>query len=193
MDVLASGPDRPVRTRRGPGLRLRPPVGRRPSRHGRRAIAVVGVLLTVCAAVALRSAAEPVEQRPAAKSPRAVPAPEGFGAGLPGPPYDRLPGRTPIPRPTRLAGDELLRGGLPAVGSAGPQAATVSAELVLGRYCRRPAKYAVTVEGGSGWRRLRALAVRIDRSSDPPWVVLELVWTGRAYSWTGRSVQLSNC
>lgn len=150
------------------------------------------MLLTVGGVLALRSTAEPVPPRPAAE-PSVVPAPGGLAAPLPTPPYDRLPGRTPIPRPTPLAGGTVLRGGLPAVGPAGERAATVSAELVLGRYCRRPGRYAVTVEGGSGWRRPRALAVRIDRSSDPPWVVLELTWTGRAYSWAGRTVQLSNC
>ena len=87
----------------------------------------------------------------------------------------------------------VLRGALPAVGPLGRPAASASAELVLGRYCRRPGRYAVALDRVDGWRRVRALAVRLDRSTDPPWIVLELTWTGRAYSWTGRAVQLSTC
>jgi hypothetical protein len=155
---------------------------------------VVGVLLVVGAVAALRTGAEPLE-RAAAPGVAGEPtgAPTGLAAVLPGPPYDRLPGRTPIPRPTPVEGGKVLRGNLPPVGPAGQRAATVSAELVLGRYCRRPGKYAVATDPEYGWRRLRALAVRTDRSTDPPWVVLELVWTGRSYRWTGRTVQLEIC
>jgi len=151
-------------------------------------VAAVGVLLAAGAVVALPSATEPVRTPPA----EPTPAPGGLAAVLPGPPYDRLPGRTPIPEPTFLA-DRLLRGSLPAVGAAGGRAATASARLVLGRYCRRPQMYAVTLDPEDGWRRLRALAIRLDRSTSPPWVVLELAWTGRSYRWTGRSVQLNPC
>jgi len=155
---------------------------------------VVGVLLVVGAVAALRAGAEPVEPAAApgvAGEPTG--APTGLAAVLPRPPYDRLPGRTPIPRPMALDGGKVLRGPLPAVGPAGQRAATASAELVLGRYCRRPGKYAVALDPEDGWRRLRALAVRTDRSTDPPWVVLELVWTGRSYRWTGGTVQLEMC
>jgi hypothetical protein len=154
---------------------------------------VVGVLLVVGAVAALRAGAEPVEPAAAPGVGEPTGAPTGLAAVLPGPPYDRLPGRTPIPRPTPLDRGKLLRGSLPAVGPAGQRAAIVSAELVLGRYCRRPGKYAVAIDPGDGWRRLRALAVRTDRSTDPPWVVLELVWTGQSYRWTGRTVQLEIC
>lgn len=201
MDVLASGPERPPRTRRGRRSlgRLRPAGGSWPPRGTparlRWALVAAGVLLSLGVVASLRSGVGPVASSPAAPSPAAVPAPPGLAAQLPGPPYDRLPGRTPIPRPTRLPGGELVQGGLPAVGPIGERTATASAELVLGRYCRRPDRYAIAVEDGAegGWRRSRALAVRVDRSTDPPWVVLELTWTGRAYAWSGRQVQLSNC
>ncbi|HEY6747382.1 MAG TPA: hypothetical protein VI357_16900 [Mycobacteriales bacterium] len=196
MDVLASGPERPPRTRRGPTafLRSRSLSGRGRSRRARWTVAAAGVLLSLGVVASLRSAVGPVEA-PSAPRSAAVPTPPGLAAGLPGPPYDRLPGRTPIPRPTRLPGGERVAGSLPAVGPIGERTATASAQLVLGRYCRRPDRYALAVEDGTGggWRRSRALAVRVDRSSDPPWVVLELTWTGRAYAWSGRQVQLSNC
>jgi hypothetical protein len=145
----------------------------------------------VAGAVAgLRAGIGPVEQPPAAGAPSET---AGAPTGPAGPPYDRLPGRTPIPEPTLAVGGEILRGPLPVVGSPGPTAARTSAELVLGRYCRRPARYAVALDWVERWQRVRALAVRLDRSTDPPWVVLDLAWTGRAYRWTGRAVQLGTC
>lgn len=200
MDVLASGPERSPRTRRGSARRLRvrwaAAIGPRPGRRSaarRRAVAAVVALLVVRAGVALRSAADPVDTAPAAAATSSTSAPDDLAASAPGPPYDWLPGRKPIPQPTPLAGGKVLRGSLPALGPAGRRAATTSAKLVLGRYCRRPGRYAVALDPEAGWRRLRALGSRTDRSTDGPWVVLELTWTGRAYSWTGSTVQLSNC
>jgi hypothetical protein len=202
VDLLVSGPDAPgggpveraTGAVREAGRRLLGARQAAGSRSRRRLAAAVGVMAAIGAAVALRTAAEQVPPRPAAAPPaRVTAAPGGLAASLPGPPYDRLPGRTPIPEPTRAAGGDLLRGGLPAVGRAGSPAATAAAELVLGRYCRRPWRYAVGLDRVDGWQRVRALALRLDRSTDPPWVVLDLRWTGRAYVWTGQTVQLSNC
>ena len=187
MDVLASGPERPPRVRRGL-RRGRPPPRVGALRLRRRALTVASVLLTAAGVVALRAGAERAERR----------APHAAGqtdelAPTPTPPYDRLPGRTPIPEPAAVSRGDLLRGPLPAVGPPGQMAARASAELVLGRYCRRPGRYAVAIDSVEGWQRVRALAIRLDRSTDPPWIVLELAWTGRSYRWTGRPVQLGTC
>ena len=199
MDVLASGPERPPRTgrplvrtpRRGPPRDRLPRPGVATFR--RRAGAAVGVVLAVGVAAVLRATAEPIEPRRAGQPAGQLDAEQGLAAPPSEPPFDRLPGRTPIPEPTLAARGEALRGVLPTVGPLGERAAYASARLVIGRYCRRPARYAVTVSPERGWHDVRALAVRLDRSSDPPWVVLELTWTGRAYTWTGPTVQLYGC
>lgn len=199
MDVIVSGPERPPRRRGRPAL----PAARsgllgdsatRPGRVRREVTVVVVALAAVAAVVALRTSAARVE--PSERAEVASPGPDG-GEILPQRPFDRLPGRTPIPAPVLLGyvgqDSQLMRGRLPAIGGPDRTAAAASGELVLGRYCLEPAMYALSVVPERGWRQVTGFAFRLDRSADPPWVIVHLVWTGRAYVWTGSLSQLYGC
>lgn len=157
----------------------------RRTRAVRTGSAVVAAALVL---LALRSAAEPVDDAapvPADAVVTVVPP-------LPDPPFDRLPGRTPIPVPT-FSGDDVL-GALPPVrGGPDRAAAAAATELVLGRYCRRPDRYTVTFDPGRDWRDVAVLVFGLDRSGDPPVVRLRLTWTGVSYGWRGQAVQLNRC
>jgi len=199
VDLIDSGPERPPRRRGRPAL----PAARsgflsaeatRLGRMRREVIVVVVVLAAAAAVVALRASAARVEP-----SERAEVASSGPDRGevLPQRPFDLLPGRTRIPAPVLLGhlgrDSQLLRGRLPAIGGPGRTAAAASGELVLGRYCLEPTMYAFSVVPERGWRQVTGFAFRLDRSADPPWVIVHLVWTGRAYVWTGSLSQLYGC
>ncbi len=199
MDVIVSGPEGPPRRRRRPvlpavrsgrlGADATGPGGVRPT-----VVVVLVALAAVAAVVALRASAPSVQPRHRAEV--TSPGPDG-GEALPPRPFDRLPGRTPIPAPVLLgqAGPDgqRLRGRLPALGGPDRAAAAASGELVLGRYCVAPAMYALSVVPERGWLQVTGFAFRLDRSADPPWVIVHLVWTGRAYAWTGSLSQLYGC
>jgi hypothetical protein len=110
---------------------------------------------------------------------------------VPTPPFDRLPGRVPIPPPTHAGW--FVQGTLQPVGPPGRPAAERSALLVLGRHCARPDRYTLTFDPQPGWRTVDVLAFGLDRSGDPPAVRLLLTWTGSSYAWIGPAVQLSAC
>jgi hypothetical protein len=193
MDVIGSapkGPPRPPRPRRGGWQAGAARLGSLASirRRGALGIAAVlgaGVLLT------LRSAAEPVPPATPDRPARASASPAADLEPRLSRPFDRLPGRTPIPAPRLDRGS--LRGRLPAVGGPGRSAAEQSAALVLGRFCRDLERYALSVDGAAGWRSAVAYAFRLDRSYDPLAVRLRLAWTGRAYEWSGSPAQLLSC
>lgn len=138
MDVIDSGPERPV-GRGGRALRraLEPAVRRllRADQRQRHTAAVLaGVLLATGSVAALR-----------AGLPQPVAAGRPVWAVFEGPPYDRLPGRTPIPPPRLISEDgQWVSGELPA-STLSPSRAAVrqAAGLVLGRYCRNPAAHTV--------------------------------------------------
>jgi hypothetical protein len=194
MDVIGSAPERPLRRARWrrPGWRALPVrPGRLPSTR-RRGVLGLAAVLGAGALLTLRSVAEPVPS--ATPDRRAVATGEAsadFGPQLRPPPFDRLPGRTRIPAPTRVGSS--LGGTLPAVGGPGKAAAVRSAELVLGRFCREPSRYTVAVGGGPDWRSATASVFQLERSYAPAAVVLRLEWTGRAYQWRGSPVQLGSC
>lgn len=147
----------------------------RVGRRDRWVLGAVAVLVAAGTVVALRSAVEPV-------------APPVPAAQVLVPPADR----TPIPPPSRVG--RSLRGLLPAVGGPDRTAVETSALLVLGRYCRDPAKYVVSATpAAGGWEQASARAYRVDRTGVPPGVTLSLEWTGRAYTWTGVTAELSSC
>jgi hypothetical protein len=156
------------------------------------------VLVAAAAAVLLaRSTSDPssseVERR------AAVAASASAAAALsptPVPPFDRRPGRTPIPAPVR-AGDRLS-GTLPATGPPARAAATRAVELVLGRFCADPAAYAYPLGPealgvAQDWRHVSVALFRIERGASTPSLRLTLDWTGAAYRWTGPADLLAGC
>jgi hypothetical protein len=200
VDVIVSGPERPRRRRGRPVLRagrsgLLADNATRLGRVRREVSVVVVALAAVAAVMALRTSAAWVEPRERAAA-VGSPGPDG-GQVLPQRPFDRLPGRTPIPAPVLLGhvgqDGQLVRGRLPAIGGPDRTTAAASGELVLGRYCVEPAMYALSVVPDRGWRQVTGFAFRMDRSADPPWVIVHLAWTGRAYVWTGSLSQLHAC
>jgi hypothetical protein len=112
-----------------------------------------------------------------------VPAPP-----LPTPPYDRLPGRTPIPAPVQTG--DGLSGRLPPVGGPDKRAARTAVGLVLGRYCFQPRRYGFTLEPDhdgtrQDWRHVEVLVFRLDAGGAGPYQRLFLDWGGRSYRWLG--------
>ncbi|MFL6128617.1 MAG: hypothetical protein ACJ73E_06085, partial [Mycobacteriales bacterium] len=112
-------------------------------------------------------------------------------APVPTPPFDRLPGRVPIPAPTHAGW--FVRGTLPPTGPPARASAQRAAELVLGRFCARPDRYTLTFAPGPDWRTVEVLGFGLDRGGDPPAIRLQLAWTGGSYQWTGPAVQLATC
>jgi hypothetical protein len=106
------------------------------------------------------------------------------------PPYDRRPGRTPIPEPTQL-GDQLS-GALPAVGGPDRRAAQRAADLVLGRYCAQPGRYTFSLSSDDGYREVRVFLVDLGRS-DGPVQQWGLIWTGASYRWFGPLFLAGGC
>ncbi|HEU4349833.1 MAG TPA: hypothetical protein VFR35_18800 [Actinoplanes sp.] len=187
MDVLSSGPERPA----GPsGSRAvdawRRALARRSRQRGvRRGVAVVAVLVAAGGLGALRSGTDPAVP----VSPPAAGAPEV--GSLPTPPFDRQPGRVPIPAPTHAGW--YVRGTLPPTGPPGRAAAERATQLVLGRFCARPERYALSIAPERSWRSVEVFGFGLDRGGDPPGIRLRLSWTGTSYEWTGAAIDLSIC
>jgi hypothetical protein len=106
------------------------------------------------------------------------------------PPYDRRPGRTPIPAPTQI-GDRLA-GTLPEVGGPDRQAAQRAANLVLGRYCAEPSRYTFSLSSDDGYHQVTVYLVDLGRS-DGPVQQWGLVWTGASYRWFGPLFLADGC
>lgn len=210
MDVIGSEPERAPRTPVRSALRAarRRRSGSAPAPSGRRRVltGVVGVVVATAAVLALRAGTEPVD--PYAGTDVADAAPVGTTAPpnvygrvrLQPPPFDRLPGRTPIPNPSVDPADRrMVAGPLPRVGDGTPTAANAAAaaRLVLGRYCRRPWSYEVATDPvDPSWRQVRAVATRAATATRPRIVIdLRLRWdpAGRAYAWSGAVPQLDTC
>jgi hypothetical protein len=177
VDVLSSG---------GPG---RPPAG--PARRRRRqpppewprwAAAALALLAGVVLLPALRAGVGPMVS--------AVRPPAAGESARPSGPFDRLPGRTPIPDPVAEAG--RVGGDLPPLSGPGRAAAVRAVRLVLGRYCLRPDRYQLTTAPLDGWLSLGVLAVEPGRD-DGALVDVSLIWTGRSYRWAGVPDQLRIC
>jgi hypothetical protein len=164
----------------------------------RRAATAAGVILVAAAALlALRSGVEPLERRePAVAAPTDDAGTRwDRGFALPLPPFDRLPGHTPIPAPRLLPhGTGMLIGELPAQGTRPELAAAQrSAELVAGRYCREPRRLITNVEPDPSWQWVTARVYSRRRSGDPLVMMFQLRWTGRAYVWLGSLPDLASC
>jgi hypothetical protein len=183
VDLLSSGRLRPPEPSPGRWLTR----ARRLWRHrGARAGALV--LVAAAALVLLRFTAEP-QRRPA----RPVAA---SASPTPAPPFDRRPGRTPIPEPAQTG--DLLSGPLPEIGPPTRTVAARAAALVLGRYCAEPSRYVFTLEPDTDGRRpdyhhLGVLVTDRELTDSGPAMRLTLDWDGRAYLWTGPLTLLSGC
>jgi hypothetical protein len=204
VDVIGCGPERlpraPVRSALRRAARRRPRTDRPRAGPARRlAVATLSVLVAAGALFALRSAAEPVRP-PTATAYRDDPLGADYVYGrsrLQPPPFDRLPGRTPIPQPNSTGIDgRTVSGTLPAVGAAPNRAtATESARLVLGRYCRVPNSLAVRVDPRKpgDWQAVRARVTRADPHLERVFINLRLRWNGTAYAWIGAPAELVTC
>jgi hypothetical protein len=140
MDVIDSGPERPVGTGRRRLRQTSRALARRLGPLGqryRRTATVLGVMLVAAAGmIGLRAglpAGESHTNRTAA------------WAGPLGPPYDQLPGRTPIPAPRLVSQDgQRVVGEVPVFAPAPSEvAARKAVDLVIGRYCRDPGAHSV--------------------------------------------------
>ena len=113
---------------------------------------MVAVLVAAGGLAALRSGAESVGGSVAGGT---------EVASVPTPPFDRLPGRTPIPSPTHAGW--YVHGTLPPTGPPGRAAAKRATELVLGRFCARPKRYALNIAPEPSWRSVEVFGLDITR------------------------------
>ena len=205
-EVLESGPGRPpgdrvlgwlakdarrwLRGTTGPsgGGRARP--WRRRAAAGVAALAVGGALVALRAGAPGIPVEEPVAAADAASGPVII-----YGrARMQPPPFDRLPGRTPIPLPAPIGRPaEAVRGSLPATGTAGESAARAAVRLVLGRYCRYPRAYQILLEDRGSWREVTATVFSLKWVEPRRLTTVRLRWTGHAYSWQGWPADLARC
>jgi len=149
--------------------------------------------VTAAALVLLRSTVD----RPQGRSVVDGVATVSSSSPRPTPPYDRRPGRTPIPDPARRG--DALSGPLPPVGG-GPtkRSAGASVDLVLGRYCLDPRRYTFTLDPDRNgtrdhWHHVNVLVFGLDDSSSGPALRLFLDWTGASYRWLGFLTLLDGC
>lgn len=114
----------------------------------------------------------------------------------PTPPFDRLPGRTPIPEPVQTG--DGLSGPLPAIGGPDRRTAGAAVDLVLGRYCLDPRRYTFTLDPDRDgtrldWHHVDVLVFGLTRSGSGPALRLFLDWAGRSYRWLGFLNLLDGC
>ena len=197
-DVLESGPERPRagvdRLARDVRQWWRSVGSGTPWR--RRAAAATAALAGAGVLVALRAGAPtiPLEDEAAAADAASAPVIIYGRARLQPPPFDRLPGRTPIPTPSPIGRPaEAVRGALPATGAIGEEAARDAARLVLGRYCRYPRAYQVTLEPKRSWQEVTATVLHRTYLGPRRLTTLQLRWTGHTYSWLAWPAELAHC
>jgi hypothetical protein len=184
VDLLSSGPERPPQ---------------RASRAWRRRSVRLAAVLLVAAATLLLFRST-VDSPPSGVARSAV---DDRGPAVPlppqpTPPYDRLPGRTPIPEPAQTG--DGLSGPLPAIGGPDKRAAGAAVDLVLGRYCLEPRRYIYTLEpdrdtSRADWRHVDVLVFRLTDSGSGPAQRIFLDWAedGRSYRWLGFLDILDGC
>jgi hypothetical protein len=154
------------------------------------------VLVAAAALLLLRST---VDSSPSGRARSTVDDPGPAVSSLPPPPtppYDRLPGRTPIPAPAQTG--DGLSGPLPATGGPDKRAAVAAVDLVLGRYCLDPGRYTFTLDPDHDGTRedfhhVDVLVFRLDGSGNGPDLRLILDWAGRSYRWIGFLDLLDGC
>jgi len=182
VDLLSSGPERP------------PPRASRVWR--RRSVRVAAVVLVAAAALLLLRSAVDTSPSGLGRSTVDDPGPTVSLPPQPTPPYDRLPGRTPIPALAQTG--DGLSGPLPAIGGPDKRAAAAAVYLVLGRYCFDPGRYTFTLDPDHDGTRedfhhVDVLVFRLDGSGSGPDLRLILDWAGRSYRWLGFLNLLDGC
>ncbi len=185
-DLLASGPDHPPRRRWGAPGSGRPAGVRRWAR-----VAAAGVAVAVVLA-GLRVSTGGPGDRPAVRA-AGTSAP---AAPTPTPPFDRLPGRTPIPVPAQTG--DALSGPLPPTGPVSKVAAGRAVDLVLGRYCADPGTYTYTLGPDSDgraqdWHHVDVLVFSLNQGGAGPALRFFLDWAGTSYRWLGFLALLNGC
>lgn len=153
------------------------------------------VLVAAAALLLLRSA---VDTSPSGLGRSTVddPGPTVSLPPRPTPPYDRRPGRTPIPEPAQTG--DGLSGPLPAIGGPDKRAAAAAVYLVLGRYCLDPGGYTFTLDPDhdrtrEDYHHVDVLVFRLAGSGSGPDLRLILDWAGRSYRWIGFLNLLDGC
>jgi hypothetical protein len=182
VDLLSSGPERP------------PPQASRVWR--RRSVRVAAVVLVAAAALLLLRSAVDTSPSGLGRSTVDDPGPTVSLPPRPTPPYDRLPGRTPIPAPAQTG--DGLSGPLPAIGGPDKRAAAAAVYLVLGRYCFDPGRYTFTLDPDhdgtrEDYHHVDVLVFRLNGSGSGPDLRLILDWGGRSYRWLGFLNLLDGC
>jgi hypothetical protein len=182
VDLLSSGPERPPQ---------------RASRiWRRRSVRLTAVVLVAAAVLLLLRSTVDTTPSGLARSTVDNPTPVVSLPPRPTPPYDQRPGRTPIPAPAQTG--DGLSGLLPATGVLDRRAAVEAVELVLGRFCLEPGRYAFTLDPDhdgtrEDWHHVDVLVVDIERSYAGPALRLFLDWAGRSYRWLGFLNLLDGC
>jgi hypothetical protein len=153
-----------------------------------RVVAAVAGIAVVLALLRAGTAGSPGPVRAAGSSAPAAPTPT--------PPFDRLPGRTPIPEPAQTG--DALSGPLPPTGPLGKAAAGRAADLVLGRYCAHPRTYTYTLGADSNgraqdWHHVDVLVFSLLQGGTGPALRFFLDWDGTAYRWLGFLALLDGC
>ena len=153
------------------------------------------VLVAAAAVLLLRST---VDTRPSGITRSTV---DGIGPTFspppgPKPPYDRRPGRTPIPAPAQTG--DGLSGLLPMMTGPDRRAAGTAVDLVLGRYCLEPMRYVFTLDPDhngtqADWHHVRVLVFDVERSYAGAAMRLFLDWAGPSYRWLGFLNLLDGC
>lgn len=157
---------------------------------------MAAVVLVAAAALLLLRSTVDTSPPDAARSTVDDPGPTASLPPRPTPPYDRLPGRTPIPVPAQTG--DGLSGPLPVIGGPDKRAAGSAVDLVLGRYCLDPGGYTFTLDPDhdgtrEDYRHVDVLVFRLDGSGSGPALRLILDWAGRWYRWIGFLNLLAGC
>jgi hypothetical protein len=190
VDLLASGDQRPSPPE--------PPAwARRFRRLWRHRGARVGavVLAAAAALVVLQLTVDP-QPRPRAARPPVSAAPTTVTRATP--PFDQLPGRTPIPAPAQTG--DLLSGPLPVIGGPDRPRALRVAAMIVGRFCADLSRYTLELEPDTNvaahaddFHHLGVLVTDRELTDSGPAMRLTLDWDHRAYRWTGPLTLLNGC
>jgi hypothetical protein len=162
----------------------------------RRGVRAGAVVLAAAAALATLQLTVDPQPRPRAARPPVTTAPR-TPAG-PTPPFDRLPGRTPIPAPAQTG--TLLSGPLPVIGGPDRPTAGRAAGLIVGRFCADLSRYTLELQPdidvaahADDFHHLGVLVTDRELTDSGPAMRLTLDWDSGVYRWTGPLTLLNGC